>query len=211
MSKRTQFTDRDVTVLRALSLQVRLFGQRQLADALWAGDIANARRRLSRFTELGLLQRSLVMARPLPELLSPVCVWQPGQPHPDVSQIAFRLQSRWRYRTPRSTVVFLPTEQTVNHFGGRNKAVMSAQVSHDLGVSEVWLWFYCNHPSYATAWRGENLITDSEPGQSMPDAILVDSNDEPAILIEFGGDYQADRISAFHDDAVLRGLPYQIW
>lgn len=211
MKNRTQFTDRDVTVLRALSLQVRLFGQRQLADALWAGDIANARRRLNRFVEMGLLQRNVVMARPLPELLSPVVVWQPGDENPDASQIAFQLQSRWRFRALRSTVIFLPTEITVNHFGGRSKAVLSAQVSHDLGVSEVWLWFCCNHPSYAKAWRGENLITDGEPGQSMPDAILVDSNDQPAMLIEFGGDYDAERIAAFHDDAVLRGLPYQIW
>jgi len=211
MKKLTQFTDRDVTILRALSLQVRLFGQRQLADALWAGDIANARRRLHRFVELGLLRRNVVMARPLPELLSPVFVWQPGETDPDASQIAFHLQSRWRYRALRSTVIFLPTEITVNHFGGRNKTVMSAQVSHDLGVSQVWLWFCCNHPNYAKAWRGENQITDVEPGQSLPDAILIDSNDEPAMLIEFGGDYESDRVAAFHDDAVLRGLPYQIW
>lgn len=211
MKKHLQFTDRDVIVLRALSLQVRLFGQRQLADALWAGDIANARRRLHRFVEMGLVRRSVVMARPLPELLAPVFVWQPGTDDPDVRQIAFQLQSRWRYRALRSTVIYLPTERTVNHFGGRNKAVLSAQVSHDLGVSEVWLWFFCNHPSYAKAWRGENLITDGEPGQALPDAVLLDSNDEPVMLIEFGGDYEADRIAAFHDDAVLRGLPYQIW
>jgi len=211
MKNRIQFTDRDFTVLRALSLQVRLFGQRQLADALWAGDIANARRRLHRFVDMGLIRRNVVMARPLPELLSPVFVWQPGQDAPDVSEIAFKLQSRWRYRAPRSTVIYLPTEHTVNHFGGRSKALMSTQVSHDLGVSEVWLWFCCSHPSYASAWRGENQITNNEPGQSLPDAILVDSNDQPAMLIEFGGDYQADRIAAFHDDAVLRGLPYQIW
>lgn len=211
MKNRIQFTERDFTVLRALSLQVRLFGQRQLADALWAGDIANARRRLHRFVEMGLIRRSVVMARPLPELLSPVFIWQPGHNDPDVSEIAFKLQSRWRYRALRSTVVYLPTEHTVNHFGGRHKAVMSAQVSHDLGVSEVWLWFCTNHPRHANAWRGENQITENEPGQSMPDAILVDANDQPAMLIEFGGDYEAERIAAFHDDAVLRGLPYQIW
>ncbi|HBE71968.1 MAG TPA: hypothetical protein DDW52_27835 [Planctomycetaceae bacterium] len=211
MKNRTQFTDRDLTVLRALSLQVRLFGQRQLAAALWAGDVANARRRLKRFVDLGLLQRNIVLARPLPDLLSPVFVWQPGDENPDASQIAFQLQSRWRYRALRSTVIFLPSDIIVNHFGGRKKAVMSAQVSHDLGVSEVWLWFCCNQPCYASAWRGENMITDREPGQVMPDAILVDANDQPAMLIEFGGDYDAGRIAAFHDDAVLRGLPYQIW
>ena len=45
-----------------------------------------------------------------------------GDENPDASQIAFQLQSRWRYRALRSTVIFLPTDITVNHFGGRNKA-----------------------------------------------------------------------------------------
>jgi hypothetical protein len=211
MSVFTQFNDRDTTVLRAMSLQVGLFGQRQLADSLWFGDVANARRRLRRFHELGLVSRYVVMARPLPELLSPVFAWQPGAEEPDAGQIAFQLQSRWRYRALRSTVVYLPTERTVNQFGGRRKTLISSQISHDLGVSQVWLWFWCNYPNHAKAWRGESMLNDNEPGQSLPDAVLVDSNDEPVVLIEFGGDYDAERIANFHDDAAIRGLPYQIW
>ncbi len=211
MSGLPQFNDRDLTVLRALSLQVRLFGQRQLAERLWCGDIANARRRLRRFVEQGLVQRCVVMARPLPELLRPILTWQPGQPDPDPGATAFQLQSRWRYRALRSTVVFLPTDRTVNHFGGRRKTLIPSQVSHDLGVAEVWLWYWMHHPKYVRAWRGENLLTDAEPGRSLPDAVLVSEDDEPHTLIEFGGDYDADRIAAFHDDAAMRGLPYQIW
>lgn len=211
MSRLTQFTPRDLVVLQALSLRVRLFGQRQLAESLWGGDVANARRRLRRYVQLGLVRRHVVMARPVPELLSPVHAWRPGQKDPDASQIAFELQRRWRYRALRSTVIFLATETTLNHFGGRSRQLIPAQVSHDLGVAEVWLWFWCHHPHYAQAWRGEDLISGNESGQSRPDAVIVDGNDEPILLIEFGGDYAADRIAAFHDDAVLRGLPYQIW
>jgi len=211
MTSLTHFNDRDMTVLRALSLRVRLFGQRQLAESLWHGDIANARRRLRRFVEQGLIERRVALARPLPDLLGPMFQWQPGQPDPDAGQIAFHLQSRWRYQSLRSTVVFVPTPTVIDHFGGRHKATLSSQVSHDLGVAEVWLWFYCNRPTYAKAWRGEDLLTDNEPGQSLPDAVLIGRDEQPAMLIEFGGDYSADRISAFHDDAVMRELPYQIW
>lgn len=211
MNGLTQFTDRDLIVLKALSLQVRLFGQRQLAEALWDGDVANARRRLRRFAELGLAERCVVLARPLPEIIGPVFAWQPGQVDPDAGQVAFKLQSRWRYQALRSTVCFLPTEKCVNHFGGRSKALIPAQVSHDLGVAEVWLWYWLNLPDYINAWRGENQLTDTESGQALPDAVLVDEHEQPHTLIEFGGDYSATRIAAFHDDAVVRGLPYQIW
>mgnify|MGYP003663079709 CR=1 FL=1 len=205
------FTERDLTVLRALSFQVRLFGQRQLAESLWHGDVANTRRRMRRFVDLGLIERQVTLARPLPELLGPVAQWRPGQSEPDVSRIAFQLQSRWRYRAMRSTVVFTPTKTVVNHFGGRQKATLSPQVSHDLGVSAVWLWFCCFQPDLAQAWRSEDMLTDIERNQSVPDAVLVDQDEHPLVLIEYGGDYSADRVAAFHDDAASRGLPYQIW
>jgi len=55
------------------------------------------------------------------------------------------------------------------------------------------------------------MLTGIEAGESVPDAVLVDQHEQPAVLIEFGGDYAADRVAAFHDDAAGRGLPYQIW
>ncbi len=211
MNPLLHLTERDLTVLQALSLQVRLFGQRQLAETLWHGDVANARRRLRRFVQLGLVERRAVLSRPLPELLAPVVQWQPGQPEPDVGRIAFELQSRWRYRSLRSTIVFTPTQTVVDHFGGRQKGTLSSQVSHDLGVSAVWLWFYCYQPKNAAAWRSEDMLTYIESGESVPDAVLVDSNEQPVVLIEFGGDYSADRVASFHDSAAHSGLPYQIW
>lgn len=206
-----QFTERDLAVLRALSMQVRLFGQRQLADTLWHGDVANARRRLRRFVELGLIERKLAFARPLPELLAPVVQWRPGQPEPDAGQVAFELQTRWRYQAMRSTVVVTPTTKVVEHFGGRQKATLSSQVSHDLGVSAVWLWYCCNRPKSIAAWRSEDMLTGIESGESVPDAVLVDKDEQPIVWIEFGGDYSSERVAAFHDSAAHRSIPYQIW
>jgi hypothetical protein len=91
MNSLIRFSARDLTVLQALSLQVRMFGQRQLADTLWHGDVANARRRLRRFVAHGLLERQLAFARPLPELLGPVSQWQPGLPEPDPGAGCLRL------------------------------------------------------------------------------------------------------------------------
>lgn len=211
MNVLTKIRPRDLTVLRALSLQVRLFGQRQLADTLWNGDIANARRRLRRFVELGLIHRTVALARPLPELLAPIVKWQPGQPEPDAAQVAFELQSRWRYQAMRSTVVVAPTKTVTDHFGGRHKGTINSQVSHDLGVAAVWLWFWCYQPRWADAWRSEDMLTGFELGESVPDAVLVDKHEEPIVLIEYGGDYSAERVANFHDSAAQKSLPYQIW
>ena len=50
-------TPRDFVVLEALSHAVRLFGQRQLAMALWNSDVANARPRIRRLDALWLIER----------------------------------------------------------------------------------------------------------------------------------------------------------
>ncbi|MCA9150047.1 MAG: hypothetical protein KDA92_12130 [Planctomycetales bacterium] len=208
---RLLFSPRDLLVLRGLSLQVRLLGQRQLADSLWHGDIANARRRLRRFADLGLVERHVVLARPLPELLSPVAQWRPGQPEPDAGQVAFELQRRWKYRALRSTVVYVPTKAIVEHFGGHAKRPLATQVSHDLGVAAIWLWYCQNRPDHVATWRGEDMLTNNEHGQSVPDAVLVGRDERPAVWIEFGGDYAKDRVSAFHDSAASLAASYQIW
>lgn len=211
MTHGVHLTRRDLVVLRALSYAVRLFGQRQLATALWNSEIANARRRLRRLDELGLIERKTALVRPTPELLCPVFQWKPGQTGPGVGQVAFRLQSRWRYQSLRSTVVILPTQKTIDHFGGRQKSMLSSQVSHDLGVSEVWLWYLHNHGDVVRCWRGEDMLDEYQSGDSLPDAVLVDANEQPHTWIEFGGDYNADRIARFHEDAAQLQMPYQIW
>ena len=68
MSIALHLTLRDQEILRALVLQVRLFSQRQIADAWWPGQLPNARRRLRRLASRELIERLTVQARSLPSL-----------------------------------------------------------------------------------------------------------------------------------------------
>lgn len=204
-------TPRDILIMRGLSLQVRLLGQRQLAETLWSGDVANARRRLKRLVQAGLLSRIETLAQPLPDLLRPVCSWCPGDARPDTSAVAHRLKSRWRYRALRPTVVYWATEFTKSHFGGRNVKPLPPQVTHDLGVAAVWLWYHQHHPCFARAWIGEDQLEEDEPGFSIPDAVIVNETQQTQMLIEFGGNYNAQRLVDFHEAAAARNVPYQVW
>ncbi len=203
---------RDLNLLEALALRIRLVGQRQAADAFWAGHLANTRRRLRQLVQSGMLTRAIVNAQPLPELSSPVVRWQPGQPMPDSNRTAFQLQRRWRYRSLRPTVVYFPTTSTIAHFGGRERSQsLLTQVTHDLGVTAIWLRFAADSQTASSVWVGEDILAPSRVGQKLPDAALVDQHGEPTLLIEFGGSYGPTRVSDFHDDAAARGLPYQLW
>ena len=202
---------RDQLVLAGLGQYVRLLGQRQLADAFWAGDIANARRRLRKYVEMGWTERHTLLARPLPEMLAPVAPWNPGRAEPEAEDLSFRLQCRRRYAAPRPTVAYTPTRALIEHFGGSPKRSLATQASHDLGVAAIWLWYCQNRCDYVQAWVSEDSLQDDVRGEAVPDAVLIDEEQEPQVWIEFGGDYSAHRIRAFHDSAAGRSIPYQIW
>jgi hypothetical protein len=100
----------------------------------------------------------------------------------------------------------------VEHFGGRrHHHEISAQVTHDLGVAAVWLWFQVNAPTLAAVWVGEDMLAPDRRAETLPDAALFGVDGNPDTLIEFGGSYRAARIAEFHDDCAMRGIGYQIW
>lgn len=212
MSQFLRLSPRDLALLESLALRVRLVGQRQAAEALWTGHLANARRRLRQLVEAGMITRQVLPAMPLPDLNEPVVRWQPGQFIPKSEVISFQLQSRWRFRALRPTVVYFPTEMTVTYFGGRQRSQsLVTHTTHDLGVTAIWLRFFNHSPDLALTWVGEDILAPSRVRQKLPDAALVDQSGEPSLLIEFGGSYGPARVADFHDDAAARGLPYQIW
>jgi len=204
-------TQRDTAILKALSSQVRLFGQRQLAEIFWQGDIANTRRRMKALVKADLVVRRTVLAQPLPDLLSPVAVWRSDFRQPNPGEVAFRLQSRWRYRCLRSTVVYTATSRTIDHFGGSHHQALSAQVTHDLGVTAMWTWYFQHKSQLIQHWVGEDLVKADFQSESLPDAVINNPDGESVLLLEFGGQYSRERIEAFHEMAFSRQLPYQIW
>lgn len=212
MKGELQLRRRDLALLEALALRVRLIGQRQAADAFWHGHCANTRRRLSQLVSNGMLKKGVVNTQPLPEIIEPVVRWQPGQPAPDVGHVAYQVQHRWKFRALRPTVVYFPTVKTITQFGGSERSQTKlTQITHDLGVTAVWLR-YANQDNDTTAmWIGEDILAPTRIREKLPDAALVDQQGEPKLLIEFGGSYGPERITDFHDDAAARDLPYHLW
>jgi hypothetical protein len=85
------------------------------------------------------------------------------------------------------------------------------QATHDLGVAAVWLRLQEVAPEWATAWRGEDLFAHTRHGEKIPDAFIVDANEQVTWVIEFGGAYDRERLRAFHADCASRRVSYQIW
>lgn len=213
MNARLKLTPRDNDVVHAMVQKVRLFGQRQIADAWWNGELPNARRRLQRLAEQELVSRLFVQARAIPKLESPLVSWKPGDSAPEFGAIAYRCQQRWRWRPTRSCVVWIATDRSAQLFGGvrRGELKNPTQATHDLGVAAVWLRLRAIAPQWAKAWRGEDLMAHTRRGEKLPDAFIVDHNEQVVWLIEFGGGYDAARVEAFHRDCCERSLPYQLW
>jgi len=206
-------TERDREIARPLSVFVRLFSQHQIAEFWFNGDKANARRRLRQLIDGKILQQVSVRARPLPPLEQPVISWHPGDRDPNFAQAAYRLRSRWLRRPVKTQVAYIATESAARMFGGpaRAKFKHPAQATHDLGVAQIWLQLSESSPTWAEAWRGEDVMAHTRRGQKLPDAFIVNKKSEVVCVIEFGGAYDQQRVQEFHDDCRRRNLPYRMW
>lgn len=205
--------DRDREILHALSINVRLFSQTQIADHWFEGDKANTRRRLRQLTDEDLVIGVMVRARTLPEVTSPVITWRPGDPTPDFGKASYNLKARWTGRSVRTVSAYVAAERASRLYGGRGCGELKkpTQAGHDLGVAQVWLQLAASAPKWADAWRGEDVMAHTRKGQKLPDGFVVNSNNDVVCLMEFGGSYDQQRVREFHEDSCERELPYQIW
>jgi len=213
MATKVRLTERDEEILRALSLYVRFFSQRQVCRHWFDGDSANTRRRMKQLQTEGLIERVTVRSRSLPPLEQPLIQWQPGQGTPDIPRAAYRCRNRWKLRHVQTCAVYLATAAASQRFGGRmtGEVKKELQATHDLGVAQVWLYFDIHTPHLADAWRGEDVMAHTRKGQKLPDGFILNPRGETICVIEFGGSYDEQRIREFHDDCQQRNLPYQLW
>jgi hypothetical protein len=77
-----QLNSRDMEIVKALALRVRLFSLQQIVDAYFGGDEKSARRRLNSLAAASYLVRLQVLARETPQLKEPMFIWAPNQPQP---------------------------------------------------------------------------------------------------------------------------------
>ena len=210
-------TIRDQEILRTLALKVRMLSLDQLVQTWWkatATGKANARRRLAALVANKLVRLAHVQARPLPELSAPVSAWKPGQSEPHFGAIAWQLQSRWRW-PPRRTSVYVATQKTANQYGGRLRGTIrhDLQVTHDLGVAQVYLQLLSTNPKAAKQWVGEDVLRLTHRREKLPDAVIASPSvgSDIRLVIEFGGAYNARRVQRFHNHCAAQHLPYELW
>lgn len=214
MSVSLKLTARDIHVLRFLSLRVRVASRSQITRTWWpaANDRRTAERRLDKLESAGFVRsiRSLVT---LPSCIEPVCRWVPGESPPEFGTVAWRLQRRLT-SMPRTERVYLSTAKGARRFGGVRSDVLvhPFQLSHDLGVAEMYLALLASRPELAEQWIDEARLAPYRVRQKLPDAVIAAApTDVPHLVLEYGDSYPKRRLLDFHEDCRERGLPYEVW
>lgn len=207
-------TSRDHELLETLALKVRVFTAEQ-AGRLWWGTSAeptrHARRRLQKLADAGLVDRRSFVAHPILPLAEPVFRWAPDRPAPDPEAVSYALKSRWTDMS-RSVDVYCPTQRTKGSIGGGVVQVPPlGHETHDLHLTEVFIRFAQSDPDAADRWLGEEAFARQRQGEKRPDAMVMDGNGRPELVIEFAGKYSADHVRSFHEDCAERRLSYELW
>jgi hypothetical protein len=215
-SRLPTLSSRDTEILAMLCLRVRLASVMQIAQTWWGGGEAGLNvccRRLCHLENAGLLVRKRVAVIAVPFLTAPLVSWSPRSVTPDLGSLAWQLRRRWR-TPPQSTAIYMATCCCARYFGGRRRGRIprAFQVSHDLGVTAMFLAVRRRNPELVNYWVDEDRFAPYRRGQKLPDAVIIHCPEElPTLVLEFGGNYSKSRLQAFHEDNESRGLPYEIW
>lgn len=198
----------ELSIARALALQVRVMTVRQVAAGWFADAVdpqAAAQTVLSRLANVGICESLTREAHPLLPLKAPLFVWNVGDPCPTADhwdQIA--AQSRNRWDQPHVPVeVWRATKRATHVWGAFHDArrIRHSEVSHDLHLAEVFVRYRCHHQHAAAAWLGEAAFPKlgfELKGMKDPDAFLVNESGVAYRVVEFAGSYEADHLWDFH-------------
>jgi hypothetical protein len=206
-----QLNSRDMEIVKALALRVRLFSLQQIVDAYFGGDEKSARRRLNSLAAASYLVRLQVLARETPQLKEPMFIWAPNQPQPYFQSLVAKLRKRWLSASTQTTTVYLSGTAAAHLYGTKapGKLRHTFQASHDLGFAETFLVFVQTRPAEAMAWIKEDIPSKAK-GQ-IPDGLILDSTGTPIRAIEYCGLYPAKRLKQFHIHCAKTRLPYELW
>ncbi len=206
------WTKRDIEILDALSARVHLMSLNQIARTWWENTknaVANARTRLSQLEDGGLISHERLMLSPELPLVQPLVTWTPGNPAPEFSSLAYRLMTRWT-DSPILTQIYTATKQAARHFGGHGgRPIRSTERTHDLHLATVFL-IKRQDPRFRTSfWLSESSVYDRRVSkkEKLPDAIIKVSR----TAIEFGGEYDKQKLRSFHDYCAQQNLSYELW
>lgn len=209
-------TSRDLEVARALCHCVRYFSLRQVRTCWWENCSERAggmEARIRKLVENGWLGKATVLAKPIPILDGPIYCWSPGDLEPNFGKAAWKAQSRWTLPAKSTTIIYAGRKATHNYLGTRPRKVKQIfQVTHDLGLAEVYLLTRRLRPELARSWVGEGKHRFKKPRMKNADAyIFPEDTWPPKLIIEFAGCYPKKRIEQFHAFCVKQHLSYELW
>ncbi len=205
--------DRDCELLSALVFKVRLCSLEQITGAWWGGKAHTAavRARLGELARCGLVHCMEPVILSLKKPLSgPLFCWEPAASPPDTQQLAAYVKTRWT-QVPRPTPVYFATRFSADWMGGSAARLRRTDATHDLHVTEAYLYFRRRDTQAASAWVGEDVKGKAGDGMKDPDAFLQYEGGRNTAIEFLGQSYTDKTISAFHEYCVKFELAYQLW
>lgn len=212
-----QLATPDQELIGLLTRRVRVLSLAQIART-WYADrvdpVRGARRRITDLARAGLVETMTTMAHPELMLEQPELAWHPGDAEPEFGGLSYRLRQRWN-QPLQNTLLVLATKGANQRFGGflGGRRPRRSEVTHDLHLATVFLWYQTQRPAWAKRWQPEQeqYARGGGRGARLPDAIIRDRDRARGrdLIVEFGGAYSKLKLAQFH--AALGHLPYQIW
>lgn len=195
---------RETSILDTLVRRVRILSVAQTARTWWPDSVHSvlmAERHVAKLVERQQVERSILFARPEIMLSAPLATWSSGQPMPNFRSLANRLTTRWATAGPvRAT-------PCIRASVGVGRPSRHTEVTHDLHLSQVYLSMMVSCAERANTWVFESEL--AQPDQKLPDAMVRDGICKTAI--ELGGQYNREKLAAFHVHCQERGYGYEIW
>ncbi|MBI1349406.1 hypothetical protein GC163_24330 [bacterium] len=210
-------TERDIEIIDALTLRVRMLTIEQVARTWWEEaktSTALAARRLKQLEEAGKVHLFSLLAHPEIPLLHPVLAWQPRDPEPDFHGLAYCLKIRWTENVITQQAVVATAEAGRENGGWGGRMPRATEQTHDLHLAAVYLTKRRENPEAASFWESEELVRlklklkGKLAGDRLPDAII---SRPKRTAIEFAGRYVPAKLQAFHDYCSGTGLRYELW
>lgn len=169
--------------------------------------------RLRKLVQINWLGTASCLARPMPELDGPLYAWHPGKSEPDFGHYAWLANKRWD-RPPVMTKLYFAGRRAAHQYlGTRPRRVRQIyQLTHDLGVSEVYLYFKAHRKEEVSAWYGESVNPFRKPRIKNADVYIFPTLKwPPKLVVDFAGAYPKSRIQALHQYCVENNLAYELW
>lgn len=208
---------REQELLELLTRRVRVLSLEQVARTFYPEHddaIGRARRRIRALSRAGWISVVNKMAHPELDLEGPLFVWHPSDSWIEFGELSYRLRRRWRL-PPRNTLFVAATKSANRRFGGYvgGRQSRRSEVTHDLHLAAVYLWYRTHAPAKAKRWvsEQEQYALGGGRGRRLPDAIIRagKSTRGQDLIVEFGGAYSKRKLEEFH--AAMHHLPYQLW